>query len=123
MNNRNQFEYVGKIFNVKERQTAKGYMYIFSVPINGQTKDGETELTEWMQGVIFTKERIALKDKGEAHFTAQLEVKPPWGDKPASIGFTGFSIEPVFGQAYRVPKPKDTRRQEQPEPEYDYIPM
>lgn len=113
MSNRNQIEVVSKIFNLKERQTAKGYMYSFSIPINGQTKEGDQELTEWLQGVIFTKERVTLADRCEAYFTAQLEVKPPYGDRPQHLGFIGYEIKQVFGKVYRVAKPK----QQQPQPQ------
>lgn len=111
MANRNQFEYVGKIFNLKERQTQKGWMYTFNVPINGQSKDSSEELTIWLDGIIFTKERTALSDRGEAHFTAQLQVNPPYRERPQSVGFVGRFIEPVFGNVYRVSKAKNKKPQ------------
>jgi hypothetical protein len=123
MNNRNHFEYVGKIFNLKERQTQKGWMYTLGIPVNGQSKDGEHEYTEWLSGVIFTKERVTLQDRGEAHFIAVLEVKPPYGDRPASIGFTGFNIEPVFGNVYRVAKKKQPKPQPEPVEDSEGVPF
>ena len=114
MSNRNQIEIVSKIFNLKERQTAKGYMYSFSVPINGQTKEGDKELTEWLQGVIFTKERVMLADRCEALFTAHLEVKPPYQDRPQQLGFTGYEIQPVFNKVYKISnKPKNQAQPQQ----------
>lgn len=110
MPNRSRLEYVGKIFGLKERETTKGYMYTFSVPVNGQSRDGDEELTEWVDGIIFTKERVALTDRGEAHFTASLEVKPPYGDRGQRVGFVGRFIEPVFGNVYRISKPKKKKK-------------
>lgn len=107
MSNRNQVEYVGIILNLKERQTSKGWMYTFSIPINGQANETAQELTEWIDTVIFTRERMALTDRGEAHFTAKLEVKPGYENRGPKIGLVGKFIEPVFGNVYRISKKKN----------------
>lgn len=99
--NRNSFEYVGKIFGVKERETTKGWMYSFSLPIDGQDKEGQ-DLSIWMSGVIFTKERVTLPDRCTAHFIGKLEAKPAYKDRPASIGFIGYEVRQVFGKVYRA---------------------
>lgn len=68
---------------------------------------------------------MRLEDKGNAHFIAKLEVRPPYKEHSTSIGFVGFKIEPVFGEAYRVGKPKELKQQYAvvKAEEYDEIPF
>jgi len=105
MQSKNQFEYIGIVFNLREKPTAKGWIYSFSIPISKM--EGETELKEWMSGAIFSKEQVSgLKDRCDVHFTANITVNAAYNDRPQSIGFFGFEIEPIFGKVYKVSKPK-----------------
>ncbi len=105
MQNKTQLEYVGIVFNLKEKRTAKGWIYSFSIPVSKQ--NGEEELREWMRGAIFSKEQVpGLRDRGDVHFTAELSVNPAYNDRPQSIGFFGFEIEPIFGKAFRISNKK-----------------
>ncbi len=104
-------EFVTKIVNLKEQQTAKGFLYRFSVPITEM--DGEEQLTEWLQCAIFLKERDPriTGHTGQFHFSGELKVKKAWGSYPQGLNLFGFEIKPVLGNVYRLSKPKS-----QPEP-------
>ena len=124
MQSKNQFEYIGIVFNLREKPTAKGWIYSFSIPISKM--EGETELKEWMSGAIFSKEQVSgLKDRCDVHFTANITVNAAYNDRPQSIGFFGFEIEPIFGKVYKVSKPKRESDQQpaynggQPNQDYD----
>lgn len=120
--NKNQFEYVGAIFNLKESQTSTGgWMYRLSIPlVTG-------ELKEYLNGVIFTKEQVALTDRCEAHLVAKLEVQAAYGDHPQRISFVGFKIEPIFQNAFNKkqnPSKSEARRYEKQSPnDSDYVPF
>ena len=120
---KNQFEYIGQIFNLKELKTSSGYGYKFSIPIT--STNGDAELKEWMNGVIFTKEPAALTDRCEAHFIAKLEVNPAYGEHPQKLGFRGYSIEPVFQKAFNKTKSNQAKpvKEKQRGDELDYIPL
>ena len=99
-------EFVSKIVNPKETQTAKGYLYRFSVPITEM--DGEQQITEWLQCAIFLKERDPriLQHKKEFHFTGELKLKKAYGNYPQGLSLFGFEITPVLGKVYRISKPQ-----------------
>lgn len=120
---KNQFEYIGQIFNLKELKTSSGYGYKFSIPIT--STHGDAELKEWMHGIIFTKEPVTLTERGEAHFIAKLEVSPAYGEHPQRLGFIGFTITPLFQKAFNKTKsnqPKP-RKEKQDSEALDYIPF
>ena len=99
-------ELVGKVIKPKEIQTAKGWIYSFSIPITEM--DGENQLTQWLNCSIFLKERDPriVQHTGEFHIVGKLVVKKAWGDNPQSLGLFGFEITPILGKVYRVSKPK-----------------
>ncbi len=107
-------EFVSKIVTPKETQTAKGYLYRFSVPITEM--DGEQQITEWLQCAIFLKERDPriLQHKKEFHFTGELKLKKAYGNYPQGLSLFGFEITPVLGKVYRISKPQQTPQQNQP---------
>ena len=98
-------EIIGRASSIKETRTAKGYVYSFALPIEGQDKEGE-RLTEWLRCSIFQKERRPelLEHRGELHVIGELQALPAWGDYPQKIGLWGFHIEPVLGRVWRIAK-------------------
>jgi len=99
-------EFVTKIHKITEQQTAKGWLYRFSIPLTAM--EGEQQLTEWLQCGIFLKDRDPrlVDHKGEFHFTGSLQVKKAYGNYPQGLSLFGFEITPVLGKVYRVSKPK-----------------
>ncbi len=120
---KNQFEYIGQIFNVKELKTNSGYGYKFSIPIT--TTNADKELKEWMNGIIFTKEAVTLTERGEAHFIAKLEVSPAYGEHPQRLGFIGFTITPLFQKAFNKAKSNQPKphKEKQDSEASDYVPF
>lgn len=85
------------------------------------------ELKEFLNGVIFTKERVELSERCEVHLIAKIEVQAAYGNYPQRLGFVGFTIEPIFQKAFSK-KIKDvkiaSRVKEKQNPESsDYIPF
>lgn len=107
--NHNRFEAISKIFNLKEMETQKGWMYRFTFSLSGSDEENNP-LTEYMQALIFTKERIVgLEDKAMAHFIGELRVKPAYGSFPQTTQVIGYFIQPVFGNAYKITNPKTSK--------------
>lgn len=91
----NTFEYIGKIFNLKENRAESGWSYSFTIPIESYlAKDFDDTL--WMGGIILVKERVSLDINRPVKFSAFIEARAPYGGRPATIGFIGFDVENVF---------------------------
>jgi len=120
--NKNQFEYCGLAFNVKESQTSNGgWMYKLSIPlVTG-------ELKEYLSGIIFTKEKVELPERCEVHLIAKLEVQAAYATYPQRLGFVGFKIEQIFQKAFgkkqSESKPEAKRFQKQDAEANDYVPF
>jgi len=105
--NHNRVEAVTMVFNLKEKQTSKGWMYTFTFALTGETQSGQ-ELSGYLPTLIFTRERVAIKDRQIAHFSGELKIKPAYGDYPQTVQVVGYFLEPVFGNVYRIAKSKRT---------------
>ncbi len=99
-------ELIAKAINIKEHQTAKGWLYSFSVPVSEM--QGENQATEWLQCSVFLKERDPrlMQHKGEFHVTGKFTIKKAYGDYPQRLGLFGFEMVPVLGNVYRISKPR-----------------
>ena len=109
-------EFIVKVHNIKEKRSAKGWLYSFSIPLTKMQED--VQLTEWLSCMIFTKERDSriMTHQGEFHFSGSLQVKPGWNEYPQGLSLFGFQIEPVLGNVYRVVKPTPQTPKEYNEP-------
>jgi len=104
-------EFVTRTTKITERETAKGFIYSFAVKIETPDNGGES-LTHWLQCAIYQHERRPelLQHSGEFHFTGELRVAPPWGDRPQELRLWGWEIEPVLGSVWRVRKSRSGAR-------------
>ena len=116
-------EFVTEIQNLKEKQSTKGWLYSFSIPLTKMQED--VQLTEWLSCIIFLKERDPriMTHQGDFHFSGTLQVKPEWNEHPQGVSLFGFQIEPVLGNIYRVTKTKAQTPQEATEPTSSTTPI
>ncbi|WP_456392765.1 hypothetical protein [Nitratifractor sp.] len=108
---RQNCEFVAKAHGIRERKTAKGYVYTFGVAIDDREGKG---LTEWLQCAIYQQKQRPelLGHDGELHFTGELQVRPAYNDRPQGLQLFGFFVEPVLGKVWRV---GGQRRERKPE--------
>ena len=80
---RQRVEIISRTSQVKERRTAKGWLYSFAIPVTSTDRSG-SELTEWLQCNIFQKDQRpdVMRHQGELHLIGELQVQSAWGDHP-----------------------------------------